>query len=168
MNLPCKQAVCGIVFSPCRKEILLTKRRDIPVWVLPGGGLEQPETPEEATIRELQEETSCNISLTRKIALYTPVNKMTQLTHFYEAQITSGTPTPNSEASQISFFPLNSLPPLPPPYAHWIQDALLQTTLLEKPVEGVNYRTLFKLLILHPILVFRYLLTKVGLHLNTD
>ncbi len=35
-----RQAVYGIVFNQTRSEVLLIKRMDIPVWVLPGGGLD--------------------------------------------------------------------------------------------------------------------------------
>ena len=51
-----KQAVYGIVFNNDKTEVLLIKRRDIPVWVLPGGGLDQGESPETGAVREVLEE----------------------------------------------------------------------------------------------------------------
>ena len=50
-------SVVGILFSKDQKEVLLIKRRDVPVWVLPGGGIEKSESLEEAIIREVLEET---------------------------------------------------------------------------------------------------------------
>ena len=53
------------------KEILLVKRRDIPIWVIPGGGIEKDETPNQAAIRETKEESGFDVSITRSIARYT-------------------------------------------------------------------------------------------------
>ena len=163
-----KQAVCGIIFNASRTEVLLIQRRDIPVWVLPGGGLDPGETPEEGALRELLEETGFQCTLVRKVAEYLPVNKMTQLTHFFECTIRGGSAQTGAETKQVRFFPLNALPQLlPPPYEGWIVDAAANSpTLLRKKIEGVSYLVLLKLLILNPILVGRYLLTKLGIHLN--
>lgn len=162
-----KQAVFGIVFNDKRTEVLLVKRRDIPVWVLPGGGREPGETPESSAMREVLEETGYTVSIIRKVAEYLPVNKMTQLTHTFECQILSGAPTLGPETKDVKFFPLNTLPLLAPPFPGWIADAAAQhPKMLRQKITGVNYWVLFKLLIQHPILVGRYLLTKVGIHLN--
>ena len=42
-----KKAVYGIVWKDNKSSVLLVQRRDLPVWVLPGGGLDEGETPEE-------------------------------------------------------------------------------------------------------------------------
>lgn len=39
------------------QKLLLVKRRDVPVWVFPGGGIEKGETPERAVVREVFEES---------------------------------------------------------------------------------------------------------------
>lgn len=162
-----KQAVCGILFSKDRQQVLLVKRRDIPVWVLPGGGKEVNETPQDGATREFEEETGLQVSVVRQVALYLPVNKLTQLTHFFECEIVGGQMCATEETQGIQFFPLNALPLLPPPYAGWIADAVAcHPHVLRKPVEGVSYWVLLKLLLLHPLLVSRYLLTKIGIHLN--
>jgi hypothetical protein len=68
----------------------------------------------------------------------------------------------------VEFFEIDKLPILPPPYQYWIADAAKRhPEMLRKNVEGVNYITLLKLLIQHPILVGRFLLTKMGIHLNS-
>ena len=61
----------AFVFDKSRNKILLVKRRDIPVWVIPGGGIEKGETPERAAIRETKEESGYDIKIIRKIAEYT-------------------------------------------------------------------------------------------------
>lgn len=162
-----KQAVCAILFSEDRQQILLVKRRDIPVWVLPGGGKESDETASEGAIREFEEETGLKVRIVRQIALYLPVNKLTQLTHFFECCAIGGHMIPTQETQEIRFFPIHQLPLLPPPYPGWIADALADhPQMLRKHIEGVSYWILFKLLLRHPILVVRYLLTKIGIHLN--
>ena len=42
-------------------KVILVKRRDCPVWVLPGGKIDDGETPEEAIIRETKEETGYDV-----------------------------------------------------------------------------------------------------------
>ena len=92
-----KPAVYGIIFSKDRETVLLIKRRDVPVWVLPGGGIDPGETPEIAVIREMKEETGYNIKILRQIAEYLPVNKLTQISFFYECEIISGEKTTGEE-----------------------------------------------------------------------
>ncbi|MGL5263632.1 MAG: NUDIX hydrolase [Candidatus Rhabdochlamydia sp.] len=163
-----KQAVSGIIFCSEKKKVLLIKRRDIPVWVLPGGGIEAQETPEEAVLREIYEETGLIVQIVRKIAEYLPVNKLTQLTHLFECSVIQGNLQTGAETKDIGFFLPSDLPVLPPPYLSWIQDTLSNHDLiLQKKIEGVSYLILFKFLCLHPILVTRYLLTKMGIHINS-
>lgn len=165
-SLQC-QAVYGIVFNDVKTEVLLIKRRDIPVWVLPGGGLDQGEMPEEGAVREILEETGFQSTIVRKVAEYLPVNKMTTFSHFYECRIISGSMRRGAETKDLLFFPLKALPELPPPYESWIRDAAANhPTVLRKKIEGVSYWVLIKLLLQHPILVGRYLLTKLGIHIN--
>jgi 8-oxo-dGTP pyrophosphatase MutT (NUDIX family) len=162
-----KQAVYGIIFNDARTEVLLIKRLDIPVWVLPGGGLDAGELPEAGAVREVLEETGFQSTVVRKVAEYLPVNKMTQFSHLYECKVVSGSASTGAETKEVRFFPLNALPKLPPPYEGWIRDAAANhPALLRKKIEGVTYCVLFKLLIQHPILVGRYLLTKLGIHIN--
>ncbi len=164
-----KQAVYGILFNQNKTEILLVKRRDLPVWVLPGGGLDEGENPQEGVIREVEEETGLKVEVIRQVAEYHPVNKMTQKTFFFECKALSGEAKPSSESKEVVFFPLNRLPILPPPFPGWIADALAnKQTLIVKNIEGVNYWVLIKLLVQHPILVLRYFLTKIGIRFNAQ
>lgn len=162
-----KQAVYGIVFNEDKTEVLLVKRRDIPVWVIPGGGLDLEEPPAVGAEREVEEETGFKTVMIRKVAEYLPVNKMTQLSHFFECRIVGGEAKKGTETKEVRFFKLNDLPILPPPYLGWINDAVAcHKGVLRKKIEGVSYWVLVKLLLQHPILVGRYLLTKLGIHIN--
>lgn len=149
-------------------KILLIQRRDIPVWVLPGGGIEPGETPEKAAVREMEEETGLQVEIVRKIAEYTPINRLSRFTHFYEVRKVSGTPAIGPETLSIDYFSPSAFPRLlAPPYEDWIQDALLKNReCLKKKLTGVTYMKLLTSFLKHPILVTRFLLTKIGIHLN--
>ncbi len=163
-----RESVSIVIFNDSKDKVLLIQRRDVPVWALPGGGIDSGESPEQAATREALEETGCAIKIVRKIAEYLPVNSMTKFTHFYEGEVVSGTLQPSSETLDVAYFPVDALPLLPPPFALWIADALANQPLMRKPIEGVNYWILLKLFLQHPIYVGRYLLTKCGIHLNSQ
>lgn len=163
------ESVIGVLFSKDQKKVVLIKRRDVPVWVLPGGGIEKNETIEEAVIREVLEETGFSVRIQKKVGEYSPINKLARYTHLFQCEILRGDPTIGSETKQIEFFSIDKLPRLiPPPYGEWIQDALEnKETLIRKNLTSVNYKTLLKSAVKHPILIIRFLLTKVGLTINT-
>ena len=164
-----KPAVYGIIFSKEREMVLLIKRRDVPVWVLPGGGIDPGETPEIAVVREMKEETGFEVKIVRQVAEYLPINKLTQVSFFYECEILSGEKTTGDETKDICFFSTEKLPKqMPPPFEDWIKDALLeQTNVIRKEIRGVTYWVLIKLLLQHPVLVGRFLLTKIGITINS-
>lgn len=53
----------AFVINPINKKILLVKHHLWDKWVQPGGHMEDGETPEEAAIREVYEETGIKITL---------------------------------------------------------------------------------------------------------
>ncbi len=164
-----KKSVIGVVFSKDRNEILLTKRRDVPVWVLPGGGVEKNEDEKEAIKREIFEETGFNVHIKRKVGIYIPINKLTKKTHLYECSINSGIAKISNETKEIKFFPINNLPKLmPPPYDEWIKDAHQNNkTIIKKKLSNITYKKLLINFILHPTLVIRFLLSRIGIYINS-
>ncbi len=162
------ESVAGVIFSHDRKEVLLIKRRDVPVWVLPGGGMELKESPEEGVIREVLEETGLSVKIKRKVGEYLPLNKLAYFTHLYECEIIKGSLQTGEETREIQFFSLENLPKyLPPPYLEWIEEAFLEKAFIKRPLYSVNYKNFFKFLCLHPILVGRFLLQRMGRPFNS-
>jgi 8-oxo-dGTP diphosphatase len=159
--MPISPAAIGIVFNTDKTKVLLVKRKDISVWVLPGGGIESGETDEEAVVREIQEETGFLVQIERKCAEYIPVNRLATFTSVFVCFIQGGTPYLTSEVSDIHFYPLNQLPSsFFIIHRDWLTDALNSSELVKKPLNNVTYFRLFKYLIRHPFHVIRYALTR--------
>ncbi|MFW5484535.1 MAG: NUDIX hydrolase [Spirochaetaceae bacterium JB067] len=50
-------------FIFCNDELLLIYHRKLRLWLPPGGHIEKDETPDDAVLREIQEETALNVKL---------------------------------------------------------------------------------------------------------
>jgi 8-oxo-dGTP diphosphatase len=159
------KSVLGIIFD--EKKVLLIKRRDVPVWVLPGGGIEENESAEEAIIREIQEETGLDVCVSRKVATYTG-GYFIKPTHLFECRVLKGVIRNNEEVKNISYFDFENLPfEIPPPFREFIEDARKNTTPFERKIESITLITILKTIIRHPLFFIRFLLSRVGLHINT-
>lgn len=162
------ESVAGIVFSPDRSSVLLIQRRDVPVWVLPGGGIEPLESAEDAAVREILEETGFTVKADRLVGEYTPINRLSKRTHLYECSILGGEAALSEETKNVGFYPLTALPKLiPPPYREWIEDARFPGPPVKKPLHSVTYFTLIKNIFFHPLLVIRFVLARLGWAINT-
>ena len=81
-------------------------------WALPGGLVEREETPEQAAVRETEEETGFQVGLDGLLAAWMRPG-MPVLVVIYRAHIESGTlRVAPDEASEARFFPRAELPPL--------------------------------------------------------
>lgn len=85
-------------------EILITQRADDGRWVEPGGGLEPGESPAQAVIREVREETGLDVEVVRLIGVYGgpnyrvtgPGGAQTSIVGMvFDCRITGGTPQPD-------------------------------------------------------------------------
>ncbi len=155
-------AAIGIVFNS-KKQILLVQRQDVPVWVLPGGGIDFGESPEAAAIREVLEETGLKTHILRKVAEYTPINRLSNPAHVFECTIESGSLLTGSETRSIQFYDLDQLPhALFFVHRDWIKDALLnQKDVIRKPINQVTYLAVIKYFCRKPFEVLRFLYTRL-------
>lgn len=122
MPKPVTPLVGSDVFIPdATGRVLLIRRADNGFWALPGGCQELGETPAECAIRECFEETGLEVRLTRLLGVFSSRRyeyrnyswKDNDFTHvLFEAAIAAGTPTSTAEASEISWFTEDQLPPL--------------------------------------------------------
>jgi ADP-ribose pyrophosphatase YjhB (NUDIX family) len=70
-------------------HVLLSHRKDLDLWNLPGGGVEQDETPWDAAIREVREETGLEVAVERLVGIYTKSGR-NGITLCFECVVTGG------------------------------------------------------------------------------
>lgn len=108
--------VRGVVFRDHR--ILLTREREDGCWTLPGGWADIGDSPAEAVVREIREETGYEARPVKLLALldrnkhpHPPI-----LHHAYKlfllCNVVGGQPTTSHETSGVAFFAEHDLPPL--------------------------------------------------------
>lgn len=106
-------------------QILLAQRRDIDWWNLPGGGMEEGETVDEAVRREVYEETCLEVAVERLVGVYSKPQKQEVVLTFL-CHITAGVPSVTNETRECRYFPPNHLPEKTlPKHRQRIEDALL-------------------------------------------
>lgn len=113
-------AVAAVIFDE-DDRILLIKRVDFNVWGLPIGHIEPGETVQEAIIREVNEETGLQVTVSRFIGVYSdplflvvshPSGKVSHyITSCMECKIVGGHLRADGvETSEVAFFKLDNLP----------------------------------------------------------
>ncbi len=95
------------------KEVMLIEHTYMQGWHLPGGGVHPDETPLEAIIREVKEETGIMVNEPPTLfAIYRhKIFGASDYPLLYVVNdFSNGTFTPTSEIKQAKWFPLNNLP----------------------------------------------------------
>ena len=124
-------ATCVVVTAE-QSRILLVKRDVDPKigwWCLPGGFMELGETPEEAALRELREETGIRGRIDGLIGVVSDTNPQyhTVLMVGYLADHNGQTPYPGDDAQEVRWFPFTDIPPVAfNSHIHFIESALEQ------------------------------------------
>jgi len=111
---PLFQVFAAAVVFDDKDHILLVKTtyNRVHPWGLPGGSLEYGESPEDAVLREVWEETSLKMGIERFLFVksWTP----DRVGMFYICHIEDGEFKPSDEVSEIGYFPLDNLPDVRP------------------------------------------------------
>ncbi|WP_409250883.1 NUDIX hydrolase [Bacillus sp. SCS-153A] len=79
-------------------------------WTLPGGHLEENESPIEGVKREVLEETGCEVEVVNFVGVYSSPEKGDLVLLFRADILKEGSFMPNEEIQQRRFFAADSLP----------------------------------------------------------
>ena len=111
-----KMDVRGAVF--CENRILLVREKSDGLWTLPGGYADVGDSPSEAVVREIHEESGFETKVCKLVALYDR-NKHghpPMMFHVYKAfflcEIVGGSASPSLETTEVEFFSQEALPDL--------------------------------------------------------
>lgn len=134
-------AAIAVIRHPTPDHIILVHRKDHPFWVLPGGGIDPGEQPEQAAVREAKEETGLDVEVTRTVAAYTPINRLSGPVFLYECAVVGGQMQTSDETTAIQPYRLDQLPrKLFCVHHYWIADALRQAPeTIERPLFETSY-----------------------------
>lgn len=101
--------VFGIIFDE-QKRVLLCHRCDYDLWNLPGGTMENNESPWDGLKREVKEETGLEIEISKLTGIYSKPDKNEVVFSFICKKI-GGKIELNDEADRIEFFEIDKIPP---------------------------------------------------------
>jgi ADP-ribose pyrophosphatase YjhB (NUDIX family) len=111
-----KVDVRGVVFRA--GSILLVKERSDGRWTLPGGWADIGESPTEAVVREVREESGYAVKPVKLLALYDrsrhdhPPHMWYIYKVFFLCELVGGEPAHDHEITAVDFFPVGKLPDL--------------------------------------------------------
>ncbi|WP_113930075.1 NUDIX domain-containing protein [Bacillus sp. P14.5] len=66
-----------------KREVLVVRGMGTDLWSVPSGGIEPGESPEECCIREVKEETGCEVEVLRRLQVKQTVIKGIAVTTYY-------------------------------------------------------------------------------------
>ena len=95
-------------------EVLKVRRGIQPgmgLWSFPGGYVDRGEIVEAAAEREVREETTLDITVSKLIGVFSEERHPVVLIA-YEGKIVGGEPSAGEEVLDLGFFPIDNLPPL--------------------------------------------------------
>ena len=118
-----KLSVDAVVFGYTSAEglsVLLIKRTQEPFrgqWALPGGLVRDDESLEQAVERELHEETGVSINYLEQLYSFgqperDPRNRVVSVAYYGLVKPDAFRPSASNEASEVAWFPVQSIPPL--------------------------------------------------------
>lgn len=124
---PLFQVFAAAVIFNANGEVLLVKstyQRFHP-WGLPGGSLDYGESPENAVLREVYEETGLTIAIEKLLFVKTWTPDRVGL--YYICRIADGEFQPSDEVSEFGYFALKNLPDVRPIDVELIQQIYEET-----------------------------------------
>ena len=98
----------AIIFDG-RDEALLCLREDLNIWNLPGGGVGQGESPWEAVVREVEEETGLEVRVERLAGVYWRPRE-SEVAFSFVCCVVGGEAKRTWEAVETGYFALERVP----------------------------------------------------------
>ncbi len=98
----------AVIFDDAGR-VLLSYRRDMDAWNLPGGGLEPGELPDAGACREVREETGLEVVAERLVGVYGKVYR-NELVFAFLCRVVGGSLATTSESDESRFFLPDQLP----------------------------------------------------------
>jgi len=92
-----------------RGEVLLCHRTDLDIWNPPGGRVEDGESPWEAVVREIREETGVEAEVVR-LASVSWKPRRTEVLFQFVCRIVAGELVTTDESDRFAYFPVERLP----------------------------------------------------------
>ncbi len=89
-------------------EVLLCRLSYVDLWSLPGGAVELGETPPEAVIREIKEETGLDAEVRRLVSVDTKSNA--EVVFCFECEVTGGQLRTSEETLEFGYFAADDFP----------------------------------------------------------
>ena len=105
-------SVTGIVYDE-QNRILLVKQSDVGLWSTPGGSIDPLETPADAVVREVWEETGLYVAPTKLLGVYGgPMcsvtypngDQVTYITNVFECEVRAGSLSTTSDETVDATF----------------------------------------------------------------
>ncbi|MCD4706894.1 MAG: NUDIX domain-containing protein [Candidatus Sabulitectum sp.] len=95
----------------CNQEdqVLLSHRTDHDVWNMPGGGVESGESPWDAVVREVLEETGLAVEVKRLIGIYAKTDQ-NDIVFSFECSVIEGNLVTTDESDENAYFKVDELP----------------------------------------------------------
>ncbi|SDS81918.1 NUDIX domain-containing protein [Actinoplanes derwentensis] len=113
-------SVSVVVVDDCSRILLVRHAGDPAGWAVPGGAVDIGESPAQAAVREIREETGVQIGRPRLLDVlggadfevtYPNGDQVAYVTAVYQAGLVGGTPVPDyEEISEVGWFALSELP----------------------------------------------------------
>lgn len=89
-------------------EVLLCLRNDYDLWNLPGGGVESGESPWQAVIREVQEETGLIVEIEKLLGVYCKTDD--DVVFNYKCRTVGGKLQKTAESKELKYYKLEDIP----------------------------------------------------------
>lgn len=91
--------------------LLIKEGYDRERWGFPGGALEPGETPEQAVVREVREETGVEVRVEDRVGSYSLADS-TLTAHLFRCTILAGSPAvpDTGEIAEVEWWPVDALP----------------------------------------------------------